>query len=100
MSPPTLAELCGRREEIFATAQARGASRLRVFGSVARGEGTEGSDVDFLVDLRPAVQMKTIDPAIGRLARVESSGGGEFSFGLAVSLLRVVKIRMGLPRSG
>ena len=28
-----------------------GASRLRVFGSVARGEETAASDVDFLVDL-------------------------------------------------
>ena len=28
-----------------------GASRLRVFGSVARGEETPDSDVDFLVDL-------------------------------------------------
>ena len=28
-----------------------GASRLRVFGSVARGEETADSDVDFLVDL-------------------------------------------------
>jgi len=28
-----------------------GASRLRVFGSVARGEETPGRDVDFLVEL-------------------------------------------------
>ena len=28
-----------------------GASRLRVFGSVARGEETSDSDVDFLVEL-------------------------------------------------
>lgn len=30
---------------------ARGASRVRVFGSVARGDATEASDIDFLVDL-------------------------------------------------
>lgn len=53
MSPPTLAELRGRREEILATARARGAARVRVFGSVARGEAEDGSDVDFLVDLEP-----------------------------------------------
>ena len=28
-----------------------GASRVRVFGSVARGDATEASDIDFLVDL-------------------------------------------------
>jgi hypothetical protein len=53
MSPPTLPELGGRREEILATARARGASRVRVVGSVARGEAEDGSDVDFLVDLEP-----------------------------------------------
>ena len=26
---------------------------MRVFGSVARGEASEGSDIDFLVDLEP-----------------------------------------------
>ena len=34
-------------------ARARGASHVRVFGSVARGDATEASDVDFLVDLEP-----------------------------------------------
>ncbi len=33
------------------TAGKRGAHNLRVFGSVARGEETETSDVDLLVDL-------------------------------------------------
>lgn len=32
-------------------ARARGASRIRIFGSVARGEDTQSSDVDFLVEL-------------------------------------------------
>jgi predicted nucleotidyltransferase len=31
-----------------------GASNPRLFGSVARGDTTEGSDVDLLVDLDPA----------------------------------------------
>lgn len=48
---PVLAELRERRSEILAVARARGASRVRVFGSVARGEASDGSDVDFLVDL-------------------------------------------------
>ncbi len=49
----TLTELRERREEIIELARARGASRVRVFGSVARGEATGYSDVDFLVDLEP-----------------------------------------------
>ena len=33
-----------------------GASNPRLFGSVARGDATEGSDVDLLVDLDPAAE--------------------------------------------
>ena len=46
-----LTDLRSRRSEIIETARARGASRVRVFGSVARGDATASSDVDFLVDL-------------------------------------------------
>lgn len=47
---PTLAALRARRAEILAIAAQHGASNVRVFGSVARGEATEMSDVDLLVD--------------------------------------------------
>lgn len=50
----TLTDLRARRDEILAVARARGAVRVRVVGSVARGEQTETSDVDFLVDLEPS----------------------------------------------
>jgi len=50
----TAAELIrDKREEIFRLAARRGASNVRVFGSVARGEDDDKSDVDFLVDLEP-----------------------------------------------
>ena len=49
-SPPTLDELRGRREEILAVALRYGASNIRIFGSVARGE-PDAHDVDLLVDL-------------------------------------------------
>jgi len=39
-----------RREEILEIAAKHGAFNVRVFGSVARGEETENSDVDFLID--------------------------------------------------
>ena len=45
-----LTDLRKRRDEIIETACARGATRVRVFGFVARGEATEYSDI-FLVDL-------------------------------------------------
>jgi predicted nucleotidyltransferase len=48
-----MTELRARRNEIMQIARARGATRVRVFGSVARGDATEASDLDFLVDLEP-----------------------------------------------
>jgi predicted nucleotidyltransferase len=45
--------LVQRREDILRLAARRGVSNIRVFGSVARGEATPGSDVDLLVDVEP-----------------------------------------------
>jgi len=42
-----------RREQILEIARKHGAYDLRVFGSVARGEADEQSDLDFLVEVRP-----------------------------------------------
>jgi predicted nucleotidyltransferase len=42
-----------RREEILRLAGRRGAQNLRVFGSVARGEANENSDLDLLVAWEP-----------------------------------------------
>lgn len=42
-----------KREEILRVAAQHGAYNIRVFGSVARGEAGEGSDIDFLVELEP-----------------------------------------------
>jgi predicted nucleotidyltransferase len=42
-----------RREEILRLAERRGAHNLRVFGSVARGEANENSDLDLLVAWEP-----------------------------------------------
>ena len=43
--------LSTKREEILQLAKEYGAYNIRVFGSVSRGEETETSDVDFLIDL-------------------------------------------------
>ncbi|MEK6711512.1 MAG: nucleotidyltransferase family protein [Nitrospinota bacterium] len=42
-----------RREEILRVAARHGARKVRVFGSAARGEADEASDVDFLVEMEP-----------------------------------------------
>jgi uncharacterized protein len=50
-SPREIRELLReRRADLLAAASRRGASNLRVFGSVARGDYHSQSDVDFLVD--------------------------------------------------
>jgi predicted nucleotidyltransferase len=42
-----------RRDEILRLAERHGARDVRVFGSVARGEGNENSDLDLLVAWDP-----------------------------------------------
>jgi predicted nucleotidyltransferase len=51
--PTTLDDLRAQRREILRVAAAHGAYNVRVFGSVARGEADEASDIDFLVDMAP-----------------------------------------------
>ena len=46
-----LQTLHSKRDVIVAAGKEFGARRIRVFGSVARGEETTESDIDFLVDL-------------------------------------------------
>lgn len=41
------------REEIIKIAAKYGANNIRIFGSVARGEATDKSDIDFLMDIEP-----------------------------------------------
>jgi predicted nucleotidyltransferase len=42
-----------KRDEVQRVAAKHGATNVRLFGSVARGEAREDSDVDFLVDAGP-----------------------------------------------
>ena len=45
--------LTGKREEILRIAAQHGARNVRLFGSAARGEAGDGSDLDFLVEMEP-----------------------------------------------
>ena len=71
------------RETIIRTAAESGASDVRVFGSVARGDEQESSDVDFLVSLAPGrtlidlarLEMR-LEDLLGRPVDVVAGGGG------------------------
>jgi len=41
--------------------RARGVTALSLFGSIARGESTEESDVDVLVDIDPGAKFSLLD---------------------------------------
>ncbi|MCC6615275.1 MAG: nucleotidyltransferase family protein [Anaerolineae bacterium] len=45
--------ILARREEILRLAEQYGARNVRVFGSLARGEGGNDSDLDLLVEFEP-----------------------------------------------
>jgi len=70
MTPAEL--LTNKREEILRIAARHGATNVRVFGSVARGEAGPDSDVDFLVDAGP--NRSAFFPA-GLLADLEDTLG-------------------------
>ena len=56
-----------QREKIISVARKHGIRNVRVFGSVARGEDTPGSDIDFLVDLEPGRSLLDLGGALVKL---------------------------------
>lgn len=74
-----LARLQQENQRILAIAEHYRAHNLRAFGSVARGEEHEGSDIDLLVDFLPGATlldqvglMKTLSDELGRRVEVVS----------------------------
>jgi predicted nucleotidyltransferase len=71
-----------KREEILRIASRYGASDVRVFGSVARGDAHRESDIDFLVELEAGrslldlgrLQME-LESLLGCRADVVTEGG-------------------------
>jgi len=59
-----------RRRELVAAARAHGASHVRVFGSVARGDDRPDSDVDLLVDLPTGLGLLGYGRLLDDLERV------------------------------
>jgi predicted nucleotidyltransferase len=54
-----IAQIIGdKRDQILKTAARYGATNVRVFGSVARGEARPDSDVDLLVRFKPDYKLR------------------------------------------
>lgn len=53
----TLEFLRQNREKIYEIASKYGISNIRVFGSVARGQDNENSDIDFLINQNSEVSL-------------------------------------------
>jgi predicted nucleotidyltransferase len=68
-----LEQLRSMKPQILAIAKEHGMGNIRVFGSVARGEASETSDVDFLVTIETLVGWKFfgIEPALEALLGCE-----------------------------
>ena len=71
-----------KREEVQRIAAKHGATNIRVFGSVARGEAHEDSDIDFLVETGPVTSswfpaglVLDLEEILGRRVEVVTERG-------------------------
>jgi len=78
----SLQELRSKRHDVSAIASRYGAKNIRVFGSVARGELTENSDIDLLVEFEPgrgllahAALIRELEQYLGCKVDVASKNG-------------------------
>jgi len=74
--------ISNRREEVLRVAARHRARRVRLFGSVVRGEDRPDSDVDFLVDFEPNATLldlvalkEELEALLGRPADVVTPEG-------------------------
>ncbi len=70
-----------KREEIFEIAAKHGAANVRIFGSVARGDAGESSDIDMLVEVGentspwfPGGLIADLEDLLGRRVHVVTVG--------------------------
>lgn len=77
-----LPRLRDRREEIMRYAAEHGASNVRVFGSMVRGDTDAASDIDLLVEMEPGRSLvdlvglwQDLEDLLGTQVDVLSDGG-------------------------
>jgi len=80
MAALTKREILARRDEIVRLVHAHGATNIQLFGSVARDEADETSDVDFLVT--PAPETPPFFPG-GLIAALEDFLGRDVQITLS-----------------
>lgn len=71
-----------RKAEILRLAAKHGANNIRLFGSIARGDEVESSDIDFLVEMKPRRSLldqvglqQDLEELLGRRVDVVPEGG-------------------------
>jgi predicted nucleotidyltransferase len=62
-----------RRSAVIATADRYGAHNVRLFGSLARGDHTDASDVDLLVDFDDGVGLFAVARLVAELEQLLES---------------------------
>jgi uncharacterized protein len=79
---PLRSLVSARREQVMAVAARHHANRVRVFGSVARGDDRPDSDIDLLVDFNPDSSLfdlmrmaRELEELLGHPVDVVSTGG-------------------------
>ncbi|MGG6237097.1 nucleotidyltransferase family protein [Nodosilinea sp. AN01ver1] len=87
----SLESLKANRAKILALAEKYGASNVRIFGSVARGEAQADSDVDFLIDLEPG---RSLLDHIGLKQELEDLLGRSVDVAESVTLHDLIRDRI------
>jgi uncharacterized protein len=79
---PLRSLVSARREQVMAVAARHHANRVRIFGSVARGDDRPDSDIDLLVDFTPDSSLfdlmrmaRELEELLGHPVDVVSAGG-------------------------
>jgi uncharacterized protein len=79
---PLRSLVSARREQVMAVAARHHANRVRVFGSVTRGDDRPDSDIDLLVDFAPDSSLfdlmrmaRELEELLGHPVDVVSTGG-------------------------
>lgn len=79
---PLRSLVSARRDQVMAVAARHHANRVRVFGSVARGDDRPDSDIDLLVDFAPDSSLfdlmrmaRELEELLGHPVDVVSTGG-------------------------